>query len=80
MKKRQYLGIGIAILTTLLCVLGFEWINVQSYYQDQLFVGTNVAYAIHRDVLIIDALFGLVAIILIVCIYKINKTGVKTIS
>ena len=73
MKKYKRLRISVIALTVLLLLLCFEWVNVESYYEDQAFIGNNVSQKMHSDILIIKALLLLDIIMLVICIYKLNK-------
>lgn len=78
MKKRRNLTIGVILLTILSFFLVFEWLNVESWYEDLSFVGNDDAHGMNRDLLIVKALLTSTVVGLFICLYKLNK--IKPVS
>ena len=57
----------------LLLVLIFERVNVESYYEDLIFVGNELTEKMNQDIFIVNTLIAIVLSILFVCMYQLNR-------
>ena len=74
MNNRKLWTILIWASVILMFICAFEWVNVESYYEDESFIGKEVNSNMKYDLLTVKLLLAAAIVFFFISFYKLSKT------